>query len=203
MKLAFEKLPPKLRVNLSQQTQSDLAAFPADWPELELLPLGSAGGPTNSTGNYLALDVVLLTTTSRGNVTLNSTNANDNPLVSPNWLLTTTDQELAVQALKRAREVALMTGSTVGPEVIPGPAVQSNADILSYIQQTMTPVHHASATCAMGKTGDPNAVVDTRGRVFGVTGLRIIDASVFPFLPPGHCQSNVCKWSITWVIING
>ena len=189
----FEKLPDKLRANLSPETLSDLATFPSDWPVLELLPVGSAGGVTNSTGNYIAVDAIILTTTSRGNVTINSTDANDNPIVSPNWLLTTTDQELAVQALKRVREVAVSTGSTVGPEVIPGPAVQSDVEILEYIRQTVMPVYHASATCAMGKPSDPNAVVDTHGRVFGVKGLRVIDSSAFPFLPPGHCQSTVCK----------
>lgn len=49
-------------------------------------------------------------------------------------------------------------------------------------------------TGAMGKPNDPNAVVDSRGRVFGVHGLRVIDASAFPLLPPGHIQSSVCKF---------
>ena len=104
---------------------SDLAAFPSDWSELEVLPLGSAGGPTNSSGNNMSVNVVVLATTSRGSVTLKSTNANNNPVVSPNWLLTTTDQEVAVQALKRVRKVALTTGSTLCQEVILGPAFRA------------------------------------------------------------------------------
>jgi len=47
----------------------------------------------------------------------------------------------------------------------------------------------------MGKTSDPNAVVDTQGRVIGVKNLRVVDASVFPLLPPGHLVSTVCKFS--------
>ena len=43
----------------------------------------------------------------------------------------------------------------------------------------------------MGKIGDPMAVVDTHARVFGVQGLRVVDSSAFPFLPPGHPQSTV------------
>ena len=46
---------------------------------------------------------------------------------------------------------------------------------------------------AMGKKGDKNAVVDTKGRVFGAQRLRVIDASVFPELPPGHLLATVCK----------
>ncbi|MCJ1372495.1 hypothetical protein MMC20_003720 [Loxospora ochrophaea] len=188
---AFEKLPPALRSNLSNQTLAELATFPSDWPELELLPLGAASAVTNDSAQYMSLNVAVLATTSRGNVTLNSTNANDNPIISPNWLLTTADQEVAVQGLKRARQIVASMGITVGPEFAPGPSVQTDEEILSYIQQTVGPIHHASATCAMGKAGNPNAVVDTQGRVFGVEGLRVVDISIFPFLPPGHPQSTV------------
>lgn len=46
----------------------------------------------------------------------------------------------------------------------------------------------------MGKSSDPDAVVDSRGRVLGgIQGLRIVDASVFPLLPPGQLMSTVCK----------
>ncbi len=45
----------------------------------------------------------------------------------------------------------------------------------------------------MGKKGDPKAVVDSEGLVFGIDGLRIVDASVLPFTPPGHPQSVVCE----------
>ena len=43
----------------------------------------------------------------------------------------------------------------------------------------------------MGRESDPMAVVDSHARVYGVTGLRVVDASAFPFLPPGHPQSSV------------
>ena len=46
---------------------------------------------------------------------------------------------------------------------------------------------------SMGRKNDSTAVVDTSGRVFGVRSLRIVDASIFPLLPPGHPQSTVCK----------
>ena len=178
---------------MSASTISELNNFPSDWPDLELLPLGAAGGPTTAPGNYIAMNIAVLSTTSRGTVTLASTDASVNPLISPNWLVTTADQQVAVAGLRRAREVAQATGATIGAEVYPGPAVQTDAQILSYIQSVLAPIHHASCTCAMGKAGDPNAVVDTRGRVFGVTGLRVIDVSALPFLPPGHPQSEVCK----------
>ena len=46
----------------------------------------------------------------------------------------------------------------------------------------------------MGAINDTNAVVDTRARVIGVKGLRVVDASAFPLLPPGHPMSTICKF---------
>ena len=46
---------------------------------------------------------------------------------------------------------------------------------------------------AMGKINDTNAVTDSRARVYGVSNLRVVDTSAFPFLPPGHPQAVVCK----------
>ena len=45
----------------------------------------------------------------------------------------------------------------------------------------------------MGKRGDPDAVVDSKAKVIGVTALRVVDASSFPLLPPGHPQATICK----------
>ena len=45
----------------------------------------------------------------------------------------------------------------------------------------------------MGASSDKSAVVDSRARVFGVTGLRVVDASAFPLTPPGHPMSSVCQ----------
>lgn len=45
----------------------------------------------------------------------------------------------------------------------------------------------------MGVSSDPMAVVDSRARVYGVSGVRVVDASAFPLLPPGHPQSTICK----------
>ncbi len=61
----------------------------------------------------------------------------------------------------------------------------------------MQTVWHAACACKMGLKSDNNAVVDNHARVFGVSGVRVVDASAFPFLPPGHPQRNICKFSHT------
>ena len=48
-------------------------------------------------------------------------------------------------------------------------------------------------TGRMGKASDPDAVIDSRARVYGVTGLRVVDASAFAVLPPGHPMSTICE----------
>jgi len=48
----------------------------------------------------------------------------------------------------------------------------------------------------MGRVNDTVAVTDSRARVIGVSGLRVVDASTFPLLPPGHSQSTICKYML-------
>ena len=145
--LGWEKLPSQYRTQFSDKTSSDLSKYPSDWPELEILPLAAVLGPAPDNANYASITTAILTTTSRGNVTINSTDTSDNPVVNPNWLATSTDQELAVQAIKRVREIALATGIIVGDELAPGPRVQTDAEILAFIKQTLAPFHHAASTC--------------------------------------------------------
>ena len=80
-----------------------------------------------------------------------------------------------------------------GPEVFPGLNVTSDKDILAIVMESASSIDHAAGTCAMGKPNDPNAVVDSHARVIGVEGLRVVDASTFPLLPPGHPQGTVCE----------
>jgi choline dehydrogenase-like flavoprotein len=80
---------------------------------------------------------------------------------------------------------------TIGEEYLPGPNVTSDEQIVEYMRESAFTLYHASATCKMGKRQDEMAVVDSQARVYGVQGLRVVDASAFPFLPPGHPQATV------------
>ena len=106
-------------------------------------------------------------TTSRGNVTINSTDTSDNPVVSVNWLLTSTDQQLAVMGVKRARALSASFGIANGPGVAPGPAVQTDAQILQYVLASAAASDHVVATCKMGQANDTAAVVNSHGHVLG------------------------------------
>ena len=74
----------------------------------------------------------------------------DKPVISTNWLLNETDQEMAVQAYRRAREIWSYFPSDImiGPEAAPGANVSSYAQVLSYIQtKGISAIHHATSTC--------------------------------------------------------
>ena len=63
--------------------------------------------------------------------------------------------------------------------------------IREHVINQVMPIWEATATCAMGKANDTEEVVDSRGRVYGVNNLRVVEASALPFSPPGHPASGV------------
>ncbi|KAB8288833.1 hypothetical protein EYC80_010736 [Monilinia laxa] len=200
--LGWEKLPTPLRSNFSQSTRDGLATFPSDWPEIEFLFLDGWSGLQRDflTGAprdgklYGSASAALAAPFSRGNVTISSNDTADNPVVSPNYLLDPRDQEVAIAAFKRVRDIyatQAMAPVLVGGESFPGVNVTTDAQILEGIRQSALTVYHTAATNAMGNASDPNAVVDSEAKVIGVQNLRVVDASAFPFLPPGHPQSTV------------
>ncbi len=95
------------------------------------------------------------------------------------------DLESVVAGIALARRMnapAHRAGGPAAEEVIPGPAIAS-ADAVARFVADQAWGHHASCACRIGPPGDPGAVVDTRFRVHGVQGLRVVDASVFPRIP--------------------
>ncbi|KAJ5900092.1 Dehydrogenase patE [Penicillium taxi] len=199
--LAFEKIPQSLRGNLSSQDEDSLAWFPQDWPEVEYLAASAYVGNFSNpflqqphSGEYGSIIGSLVAPTSRGKVTIQSDDTADAPIIHPNWLDTAVDQKIAVALYKRIRNIyqtEAMQFILDGPESFPGQDVQSDAEILDVIKSTLMTIYHAACTCKMGLRNDSMAVVDSRSRVFGVSGLRVVDASAFPILPPGHPQSTV------------
>jgi choline dehydrogenase len=153
---------------------------------------------TDPSKRYGTIVTVPVSPLSRGWVNITSNSTRDLPLVNPNQLSHPTDREVAVQAFKRARsffETKAMKPFAI-KEVTPGSNVTSDKDILDFIMSNSYQNWHASCTCRMGRVNDSMAVVDSRARVIGVHGLRVVDASSFALLPPGHPQSTVCELSL-------
>ncbi|KAL8655726.1 MAG: hypothetical protein Q9210_000707 [Variospora velana] len=187
--LGFEKLPNPYREALEQSALDELAELPDDQPELEWLI--ASHGPQMAMTSYVTFTPAILAVTSKGTIGLTSADAADNPTIDPKTFSSPTEQALGVQMYKRLQEFVKATGLTKGPELKVGELGTSDADILEGIKQTGLPWYHGVASCPMGKENDPNAVVDTNGKVFGVRGLRVVDASVIPLIAPGHSMAPV------------
>ncbi|KAK0822782.1 hypothetical protein LTR73_009045 [Friedmanniomyces endolithicus] len=146
--------------------------------------------------SVISVTAALLSPVSRGNVTLQTNNIQDAPAININYLESIIDQQIALFMFRSLRTVlsqTVLSQYTVGPnygEVVPGVDVKDESTILEYIKSTLQPVWHAAGTCRMQPL-DEGGVVDDRLRVYGVDGLRIIDASIFPVIPDNHIQGPV------------
>ena len=205
--LAWEKVPEPLRSTMSNSTLAVLATYPADWPKLEYLSIGAYLGyqeyglDPGDGYNYATLAAAICEPQSRGNVRIASADTAVSAVVNPNWLTDRADMEVAIAGFKRIRafwQTSAMKSFTVGEEAFPGVQVQTDAQIEGIVRKSFNTIYHAACTCSMGHVNDINAVVDHRSRVIGVKGLRVVDASAFPLLPPGHPQSTVCRCSFNF-----
>jgi len=111
------------------------------------------------------------------------------PAIDPNYFASDVDIEIAIRGLRLAREIARQPAwrdFPLGKEILPGPDVETDAEIAAYCRATAVTSFHPVGTCRMGH--DPLAVVDNRLRVRGLDNLRIVDASIMPDIP----NANTC-----------
>ena len=123
---------------------------------------------------------------SRGEVRLRSADPRDPPRIWLNALGTEQDRATARECIRLVRRVynTAPLGELIESETSPGPDVVSDADIDAFTRRTAEVGHHPVGTCAMG-IGDM-AVVDPQLRVRGLSGLRVVDASIMPTVPGGN-----------------
>ena len=99
------------------------------------------------------------------------------------------DGRVLLAGMKMTRSIfaAPMIAQHSQGEIMPGPHVRTDDELLDYARQTGTTIYHPVGTCRMGD--GPSAVVDSRLRVHGIAGLRVIDASVMPTLTTGNTNA--------------
>lgn len=130
--------------------------------------------------------------TSRGTIRLRSADPSAKPLIAPNYLTTDDDRRVAADAIRVTRR--LMKQAALGryrpEEHLPGPGVDDgDASLARAAGDIGTTIFHPVGTAKMGLPSDPMAVVDARLRVIGLTGLRVIDASVMPTITSGNTNT--------------
>ena len=126
---------------------------------------------------------------SRGTIRIRSANPAEHPAILPNYLSDPLDREVVVAAMKWGRRIAAQPALAryIDHEMLPGPEVQSDEQMLAFARDYGTTIYHPVGTCAMGR--HPRAVVDPQLRVHGVEGLRVVDASVMPKLVSGNTNA--------------
>lgn len=128
--------------------------------------------------------------TSRGYLEISSPDPSASPLIHPNYLDTDLDICEVLEGARFLRHLscAPSLSSIIDSEVSPGTSIESDDDLLSYIRETSGTIFHPVSTCRMGI--DPTIdVVDSRLRVHGLSGIRVIDASIFPTLTSGNTNA--------------
>lgn len=130
----------------------------------------------------ITLNSAYLRPRSRGTVRLASNNPADAPLIDPNYWADPHDREMSIRGLKLAQQIMRQDALKpfVQSEHLPGPDVRSDEDYFNFACQNAKTDHHPAGTCRMGS--DEHAVVDPQLRFKGISGLRIVDASIMPRL---------------------
>lgn len=129
--------------------------------------------------------------TSRGTVMIKSRDPLAAPAMRPNYLSTEIDCRTMVEGVKVARKLARTRAlaALIGDEYRPGNSVQSDDEVLEFVRNYGATIFHPVGTCKMG--ADAQSVVDTRLKVHGVAGLRVVDASIMPTLVSGNTNAPV------------
>ena len=162
-------------------------------PDIQLLfspasyDLNKFGALEREPGATLAVSIAR--PESRGSIMAVSADPLERPKIRPNYLSAANDLRVILSGVALARKIfaapAFARHSVA--EITPGPGIVSDAALGEHIRANGTTIYHPVGTCRMGE--DPGAVVDSRLRVRGLSGLRIIDASIMPQVTTGNTNA--------------
>ncbi|BCX16356.1 MAG: dehydrogenase [Geminicoccaceae bacterium] len=141
----------------------------------------------------ITASVCNLRPTSRGHVRLESPRPEDPPAIAPCYLSTPEDRRVAADAIRLTRRImAARAMARYRPEEYrPGASITDDEGLARAAGDIATTIFHPVGTCKMGPDSDPTAVVDARLRVRGLSGLRVVDASIMPTITSGNTNAPV------------
>jgi choline dehydrogenase len=179
-----------------------------EWPNVEYhvqpLSLEAFGEPLHPFNAFTA-SVCNLNPTSRGFVRIQAPGHDAAPVIRANYLSTPEDRKVAADSLRLTRRIVSQPAlQKYKPEEIkPGLQYQSDEELARLAGDIATTIFHPVGTCRMGREDDPGAVVDSRLRVRGVSGLRVVDASVMPTITSGNTNSPtlmIAERAAEWIL---
>jgi choline dehydrogenase len=167
-----------------------------DWPNVQIhFGLVSFDRPHQPPHPFpgVTLSACMLRPDSRGRVQIGSADPLARPNIHAGYLSAESDQRLAIQMVRKMREIASQAplSSFIVQEHEPGESQQSDAEILDWVRRRAGSIFHPVGTCSMGLHTDPLSVVDSRLRVHGVQGLRVVDGSVMPHIVSGNTNAPI------------
>lgn len=163
-------------------------------PDLQLtfMPLAVQPGSVDLVPEHaFQIHIDLMRPTSLGSVTLKSADPRQPPRILFNYLKTEQDRADMRAGARLVREIIGQPAMAAfkGAELVPGAHAQSDEALDTWARSVTETGYHASGTCKMGPVGDPQAVVDPQLRVHGLTGLRVVDASITPIIVSGNTNA--------------
>jgi choline dehydrogenase len=192
---------------------SQLGAFTRSSPEMPFanieyhvqpLSLDAFGEPLHGFDAVTA-SVCNLNPTSRGWVHIRSPNFEDAPRIAPHYLSTPEDRQVAADSLRVTRRICAQPAlAPYQPEEWkPGLQYQSDEQLARLAGDIASTIFHPVGTTRMGRDDDPQAVLDTRLRVRGVRGLRVVDAGAMPSITSGNTNSPtlmLAERAAEWIV---
>lgn len=163
--------------------------------EITVMYVVVAGGSTElppQDGSHITTGILCMSPTSRGTVTLASDKAMDNPVIDPHYFTTEHDRAVERAGIRRLLQAMespalrdYIEGETPPPGMRPISSASSDAELDERVNATCWSWYHSAGTASMGK------VVDNECRVYGIEGLRVVDASIVPLSITGHLQASL------------
>lgn len=151
----------------------------------------------NQNAKLLMSYITLLNPKSRGSITLRSNDPFDHPIINANYLDVKEDAETMVKGLKnlkrllKTKNFKMHGAEELRMKIETCDQIQYDTDDFweCYIRHLVTTIYHPVGTAKMGPDSDPEAVVDSKLKVKGIKGLRVIDASIMPFIVSGNTNA--------------
>jgi len=178
------------------------------WPNLEYhvqpLSLEAFGEPLHAFPAFTA-SVCNLNPSSRGHVRIKTARAADAPAIAPCYLSTDEDRRVAAESLRVTRRIVSQPAlAKYKPEEFkPGVQFQTDEELARLAGDIASTIFHPVGTTRMGRADDGMAVVDSRLRVRGVAGLRVVDAGVMPTITSGNTNSPtlmIAEKAARWIL---